>query len=200
MSTEFKTPTGFPSLAWIKLIMILETTQANHHRRPMAPTGTIATALPNPSAKTSSRGLRQHCLRLVWVDSCGGVSISIVLSLVRICPFFILVLCRCHTPFAPPVSMIDGRPHLAIFPLPCHFFGNTIDALPLPWLVWSGTIDPLPLPCRHHCHICTTAAIIGLSPCHHCQHMSLTSDASPLVFLAGADANVVVASPWLWWC
>ncbi len=45
---------------------------------PLASKGIIATVASNPSAKTSSRGLRQCCLRLDWVDSSRGAS-SVVL-------------------------------------------------------------------------------------------------------------------------
>ncbi len=114
--------------------------------RLLAPTGAVATALPNPSVKTSPRGLRQCRLRLVWADSCGGVSNSIVSSLVHIFPFF-LVLCLCCTPFPPPASIVNGRPRLAIFPLPLHLFGDAILALPLPCLCQSGTMPSSPCSC-----------------------------------------------------
>jgi hypothetical protein len=80
--------------------------------------------------------------------------------------------------------------------LPCHLCGDAIVALPLPHLCWSGTIipSPLPLPCQCYCHICTTAAITGLSPCHCCQRMSLASGAFLLAVLANAGANVVIVS------
>ncbi len=73
-----------------------------------------------------------------------------------------------------------------------------IIALPLPCLVWFGAIVHLPLPCRCHCHIHTATAIIGLSPCHWCQCMSLTLDTSPFVVLANADTNVLTVSIRLW--
>ncbi len=46
--------------------------------------GVIDTVAFNPRATTSSRGLRQSCLRLVWVHSSGGGSNSIVLNVVHI--------------------------------------------------------------------------------------------------------------------
>ncbi len=116
-----------------------------------APTGAIVTALLNPSTKTSSRGLRQCCLHLIWADFCGGVSNSIELSLVHIF-HFILALCHRCTPFIPPASIIDGRPRLAISPLPCQFCREAIITLPLPCLCWSGAIVPLSFPPQHyHC-------------------------------------------------
>ncbi len=167
------------------------------HWQPLAYRGTIVTESPNLSTKTSSSGLRQCCLCLVWADSSGGVS-STVLTHLSIFVYFILALHHHCTPLAPPLLIIDGRHGLAILPLPCHFCGDTIVASPLPCLCWSGTIVPWPLPRRHYCGICTAAATICLSPCHCRQRMSLSPDESPPAVLANADANVVVVSPCLW--
>jgi hypothetical protein len=40
--------------------------------QPLARSGAIITAAPNPSANTSSRGHWKCCLRLVWADSSWG--------------------------------------------------------------------------------------------------------------------------------
>ncbi len=112
----------------------------------LAPTGTIATVLPNPSAKTTSRGLRQHCLCLVWADSCGGVSNSIELRPSAFFHFILALFRRC-TLFALPAWIVDGRHHLAIFPLPCHLIGIAIIPSPLHCLCWSGTMPLSLCPC-----------------------------------------------------
>ncbi len=114
---------------------------------------------------------------------------------------FILVLCHCRTPFAPPALIIGWCPCLAILPLPCHFCCDAIAALPLPCQCWSGAILPLPLLCWRYCCICTAATTTAdakcLSPCHCCKNTSLALEASSLAILANADADIVIESPWL---
>jgi hypothetical protein len=81
--------------------------------------------------------------------------------------FFInLSLCRRRSPFAPPVSIIDARPRLAIPPLPLHSSRDAIVFRPLPHLCWFGAIIPLPLACQCHRRIRAAAAAIRLSPRH----------------------------------
>ncbi len=166
--------------------------------QPLACTGAIVTVAPNPSMKTSSTGLRQSSILLAWVDSSGGAS-SIVLMHLVFFFLYIFALCQCRTPFSLPALIIDGRPCLAIFSLPCHFCRDAIVALPLPCLCWFGTIIPLPLPCQHYqCTRTTTtttaAATICLSPCHCYQRTSFASEASSLAVLANADASILIVS------
>jgi hypothetical protein len=167
--------------------------------RPLPPTGAIATALPNPSAKTSSRGLGQRCLRLIWADSCGGVSNSIVLSLVCIFPFYFSAVPPLH-PFCP--TCVDCR----WAPLPSHFptppsplwWRHRSNPLTLPKPVWCRAIVPLPSPCWHHLCICTatTATAIHLSPCHcfdvHPSHLMRS--------LLPSLPSAIIVSPQLWRC
>jgi hypothetical protein len=173
--------------------------------QPLAPTGTIATALPNPSAKTSSRGLRQRCLRLVWADSCGGVRNSIVLNLVRILPFYFSAAPPLP-PFCPACVDCQRAPTPSHFPSPLSSLWQRHHhiALASPLPVWCHAIIPLLLPCQHHLCICTTAttATIPLSPCHCHQHTSLALCASSLAVLAAADTNFVIVTHWLQqrWC
>ncbi len=159
----------------------------------------IATVASNPWVTTSSRGLRQSWLCLVWVHFTKGRSNSIVLSVVGIFFNFILALHLHCTPFAPPALIANGSPRLAILPLPCHLCGDAICALPSPHLCWSGAIVSLPWPCQPFCHIRTaataTAAAIHLFPCNHFWRTSLALDVSSLAILANADANVVIMSP-----
>jgi hypothetical protein len=49
--------------------------------------------------------------------------------------------------FAPPASIINGCPHLAVFPLPPHLVGNVIFELPLPCLCRPGAMPSSPCPC-----------------------------------------------------
>ncbi len=132
-----------------------------------------------------------------------GAWVIYYIVLTRLVHFFFALLCHC-TLFAPPALIIDGRPHLAVFPLPCHFCCDTIIALPFPCLCWSGAIVPSPLPHWGNHHIRTTAtattAGICLSCCHCCQHMSLALKTSSLAVLTNADANVAIVSPGLWQC
>ncbi len=171
--------------------------------RPLAPKGATTTVSPNPSAKNSSRGLRQCCLSLVRADSCGGVSNSIVLSLVHIFPFYFSGVQPLH-PFCPVCVDPRRAPLPSRFPSPSSSLWqrHCRIALALPVPVWRHANVPLPLPCQHHLCICivttTTATVICLSPCHCCWCMSLTSDASSLTVLANADANAVIVSPRLW--
>ncbi len=81
---------------------------------------------------------------------------------------------------------------LAVFPLPCYLCGDATVASPLPHLCWSGAIVPLPLPCQRNCCICTTAATIHLSPCHHCLRTSIALGASFLAIFTNADTNVII--------
>ncbi len=170
--------------------------------RLLTSTGAIATALPNPSTKTSSRGFRQGCLCLVWADSCGGVSNSIVLSLVRSFPFCFRAVPPLH-PFHPACVDCQWTPSPSCFPYPlsplwqCHH----CIALALPLLVWRHAIVPLPLPCWDHLCIRTTTTVtaICLSPCHCHQRTSLALDAYSLAVLANVDANTLIGSPQLWW-
>jgi hypothetical protein len=68
--------------------------------RLLACIGTIVTVAPYPSTNTSSRGLRQCRLCLVWADSSRGGSNNIVLSIVRFCLFYFSSAPPSH-PFCP---------------------------------------------------------------------------------------------------
>ncbi len=122
-----------------------------------------------------------NVVHLVWVDSCGGVSNSIVLSLVRIFLFYFSVVPPLH-PFCPACIDCGQVPLPSCFPSPpsplwqCHY----CIALALPMPVWRHAIIPSLLPCQHHLCIHTTATTIAipLPPCHSCQHTSLALDAS----------------------
>ncbi len=107
----------------------------------LACTGAIITAAPNPSTNTSSRGLRQRCLRLVRVDSSrDGGSNSIVFSIVRLCLFYFSAALLLH-PFCPACVNRQQGPLPSCFPSP---------PLPLWW-----------------CHRCIALALPVLARCHH---------------------------------
>ncbi len=167
---------------------------------PLARRGTIVTAAPNPSTSTSSKGLRQCCLCLVWVGSKGGASRSSTVynCLVHISLIFFSTAPHCCTLLALPSLIIDRHPCLVVLPLPPHLCGNTFIAVPLSCLCWSGAIILLPLPYQSYCCIRTAATTTRLSPCHCRQCTSLTSDVSPLAVFANANTNVVIVSPQLW--
>jgi hypothetical protein len=145
------------------------------HWQPLARAGTIVTAAPNPSANTSSRGLRQCLLCLVWADSSGEVCHIVLTHLVHFCLF--------HFSAAPPLypfcpACIDNRwaPLPSHFPSPLSLCHDTIIASPLPRLCWSGAIVPSPTPrrCYHRIHAAATAttattAAIHLSRHHRCR-------------------------------
>lgn len=121
--------------------------------------------------------------------------------------FFInLSLCRRRSPFAPPVSIIDARPRLAIPPLPLHSSRDAIVFRPLPHLCWFGAIIPLPLACQCHRRIRAAAAAIRLSPRHRPPKLfpriealflisSPTPDADAGVGMLGVDVIEADATP-----
>ncbi len=125
---------------------------------PLAPTGTIATASPNPSTKTSSRGLRQCPPCLVWSDSCGGVSNSIELSLVQIFTFYFSAVPPLH-PLCP--AWVD---HWRV-PSPSRF---TSHLSILPWRHFCTALA-MPVLVRHHHPLVLALSMLSLYPyCCHC--------------------------------
>ena len=101
---------------------------------------------------------------LGWIRVGGGKKYN---SIKPSAYFFInLPLCRRRSPFAPPASIIDARPRLAVPPLPLHSSRDAIVIRPLPCLCWFGAIIPLPLARRRHRRIRAAAAAIRLSPRH----------------------------------
>jgi hypothetical protein len=85
--------------------------------QPLACKGTIPTVVPSPSATTSSRGLRQCCLRLVWADCSRGGSNSIELSIVHFCLFYFSAALPSH-PFCPACNDCQQGPLPSHFPSP----------------------------------------------------------------------------------
>ena len=121
----------------------------------LAPTGAITTALPNPSAKTSSRGLRQCCLRLVLAYSRGGASSIILTHLVRFCLFHFSAALLLY-PFCPACIDNQRAPLLSHFPSP------------LSLLLWHHNCIAFALPVlvQHHCPL-ALASLMPSSYLHH---------------------------------
>jgi hypothetical protein len=159
------------------------------HWRPLAHTGAILTAAPNPTTNTSSRGLRQCCLRLVWAASRGGGRNSIVLNVVCFSLFYFSAALPSN-PFCPACIDCQQGPLPSRFPSPpsplwsrhCHI------TLTLPLLVWHHPYLTLALSmlllylhCHqyHYCHdmlislplLLTYVPCIGrILSCHPCQY------------------------------
>ncbi len=154
--------------------------------QPMAPVGLIATLTPNPSTKTSSRGLRQCCICLVWADSCGGVSNSIVLSLVCVFPFYFSAMLLLH-PFYPSCVNHWRTPSHSHFFSPlsplwqCHY----CIALALPGLVW-------------HNHHLALALLAPLSHPHCCYHHWPISLPLPPTYVPHLKCIPSCLSCWCW--
>ncbi len=169
---------------------------------PLPPTGAITTALPNPSAKTSSKCLRQHCLCLVWSDSRGGASSIVLTRLIRFLIFYFSAALPLY-PFHPACIDSQPVPLLSCFPSPSSLLSwhHRCIALTLPVLVQCHRPPAIALsmllsyPHRWHCHRrCNMLISLPSLPtyvpriwhvlsCHPCQHWC-------------QRCNI---SPWLWW-